>query len=252
VNPFLSHLIAHGQGRPPAIEPRLPGRFETPAYFEEDRAGEVAEYPQQEAPRASDPAAEPASPPARAARAPAQAEIPPPVQPSSEPADPHAPQPPSREKHSRAEGQEPQASPSPVQRQQPSPPLEPPQAWLLEPPRQPGVRVTVRLEGAENPLLPPVTPQPIGPLTQRPEFSEVEPDGLEPPRPGALLEAPPAPRPIDAELSSSPLPAPRAPTIQVHIGRIEVRALFNPPPESPQPKAPLRGLSLEEFLRRRR
>lgn len=68
---------------------------------------------------------------------------------------------------------------------------------------------------------------------------------------------------VDQERSSSLRPAPQrlphpnppeaqAPTIQVHIGRVEVRALLGSPPEPPKPSPPSQGLSLEEFLKGRR
>lgn len=263
MNPFLSRLIAQAQGQAPTLEPRLPGRFETPARFEGSWAGEAVESLEQAAPRAPGPA--PAEP---APLEPARPEIPPPARPSPRLADPQAPEPSGRRKRSRAEKRELEARPSPIPHPEPLPaPLEPPPAHdpLPEPPREPGVRparVGAGVEGAENPLLPPVAP----PLTQRPELSEAEPGGLEPPRPRPALEAPALlGRQVSEEHGSSLFPAPRqhvslpearpaapeAPVIRIHIGRVEVRALFGPPPEGPKAKAAPQGLSLEDFLKGR-
>lgn len=270
MNPFLSRLIVHGQGQPPAIEPRLPGRFETPGYFAGDGEGEVSEYRRREpeAPRA--PSLSPTEP---VAREPAHADLEPSAQPSPEPTRPQASEPSRRKKRSKAEEKEkPETSsppaPHPLQAaseaseslQNPLP--EPPQNLLPQPPHHSAARrrqTLAGIEDAENlPPLPPA-PQPSSPRIQHPRSPEPETAGLEPPRPATALVS----RQVDVERDSNlPLapqllphsspPEAQAPTIQVHIGRIEVRALFGPPPEPPKPSAPSQGLSLEEFLKGRR
>lgn len=53
-----------------------------------------------------------------------------------------------------------------------------------------------------------------------------------------------------APLRGRPLPQPEPTTVQITIGRIEVRAV-NPPTPTPKPKAVPKVMTLEEYLRRR-
>jgi hypothetical protein len=72
-------------------------------------------------------------------------------------------------------------------------------------------------------------------------------------QPGESIDRESALRPGRAELrlgtEASPAPAPAAPTIEVTIGRIEVRAAPTPPRTTAGPTVPV--MSLDQYLRSR-
>lgn len=103
------------------------------------------------------------------------------------------------------------------------------------------------LPGRPAPLLPTLAPAPTSAITQ---VVQLLPERS--PLPPSVLPASPfkSSSPIEAR---RPEPEPKTPDIEIHIGRVEVRAQFSAAPakrEAPKPKAP--GVTLDQYLEGRR
>lgn len=124
----------------------------------------------------------------------------------------------------------------PLRRDAPAAPPDVDQA--PRPPDQPA-RAPVAVTAASPPA---ASPPAARPEEAHPGQQPIEPAAVPSPIVGGFRPtAPPA----------TPTPAPRPPSVQVTIGRVEVRAVFAPPPPPVPPPAPAPIMSLDDYLSQR-
>jgi len=226
VNDYLTNLAARSLESVPALQPRLRSRFEpaeqadaaspftaAPPEIERETSASIAAQPHRVA--TADRDAQPDSPPPTIAEPKKiEASAPPAAQKNNDET-PHQPEPTPREQTAQTVIRERTVISEVVHRREPRPRSIQTRAAEIEPHPSASEQVT-----APSPViaLPPVTP---------------------------LFED----RGEDHFTREGKQPSVPAPTIQVTIGRIEVRA--TPPPSSPKPRATRATLSLDDYLHRR-
>jgi hypothetical protein len=265
---FWRHLAERSLGHAEAVRPRLTGRFEPPPGVQRP----VEETLEVEAARPA--AAQPEPAPRREPATPARAQVP-----ATAPAEESAarPQPPS------AEGGPHPALPAEQYGERVEPVVRPaPVAPVAEPGPRPALRheddrlleAKPRPAATQAPAVrtePPDTrpaAEPVAPASQREPVSEppqaarsaaiqpvirpveraapATPERTERPA-GEQAPAAPGPR-VDQPAAGTP---PSIPSVQVSIGRVEVRAVFAPPAPPPARGRPAPVMSLDEYLKSR-
>ncbi len=268
---FLDSLVSRSLGAADALQPRLPARFETPK-GDPAPAEAIAEAEAPQEPLRPRPAGEPAEPQApRPAQSPAREAAPQP-----EPAPRPAPAPPSPTPAARAPRAEDEPAPrtaSPAQ--EPAPAIQPlaRREWPPEPPREtlaaepiPALRPAPREPEARAELRTVLIEREVREAhTISRERTVIERAAL---REGAR-PADARSEPARAERQGAPVrpevvrvrepaaawqPEERAeatpePPVVVSIGRIDVRV--HTTPAAPRQRAQQRGMTLEEYLRKR-
>jgi len=259
---FLRRLAERSLGAgPEPVQPRLPLVFEGPVEdvpLELERHEEVEARPaeRREPPRPVSPAPEVEAAPPEPPRAEPAAPSPPPpapvVRPAAEapPAEPPPIVPPARVEPSTPPAPPPRAPVVPPAAEAPPAPPTPPAPPPSAAPAEPATAATPR---APAPPPAPPTPAPVVArvVGDEPRASREE---VRPPRRDGAAVEPVIGAQVQLGAPPAPIAVPRAPgppSVEVSIGRVEVRAVFAPPEAEPAPPPAAPTVSLDDYLRAR-